>query len=403
MHTESTVHVPWAQSERPPITVFLIVTRLSIGGPTFALIQLARDLRKHGYRPLLVSGVCEAGEDSLDSLLSPDDAICYISELSRSISPIRNFRAFFRLYRLIRSHRPVIVHTHTAMAGATGRAAAILARTPVIVHTFHGNSLQKYFSPVANFIFRCIEQVLAHFTDAICVLSPQQRRELCDTLRTVDPAKFHIMPLDLDLSKFQELPEPNDDSGPLCIGWFGRFVPIKDIPLLAQVIETSLGRGLNLEFHLVGAGSEAHAIEGAMRKFPGQVHWHGWQKNVIPFLEKCHLVIMTSRSEGTPLALIQGMAAGRPFLSTPVGGVIDLVSGNSIREERGARWFANAILADADPQAFATALEEISHDRAKVCAMGRIAREFAKRFDQNENGAKDTIQLYKHFLEQKLS
>ncbi len=385
------------------MTVFLIVTRLCIGGPTFALVQLARDLRKQGCQVLLVSGVCEADEDSLDSILGPEDAICYIPELSRSISPIRNYRAFFHLYRLIRSHHPAIVHTHTALAGATGRAAAVLARTPVIVHTFHGNSLQRYFSPVKSFVFRCIERVLGHFTDAICVLSPQQRGELCDALRTIDPAKFHIMPLALDLSKFQELPEPNDDSGPLCIGWFGRFVPIKDIPLLAQVIETSLGRGINLEFHLVGAGSEAHAIDGVMREFPGQVHWHGWQKNVIPFLEKCHLVIMTSRSEGTPLALIQGMAAGRPFLSTPVGGVIDLVSGNPIREEHGARWFANAILADADPQVFATVLEEISHDRAKIRAMGRIAREFAKRFDQNENDADDTIRLYRQLLERKLN
>jgi len=361
-----------------------------------------KDLRTHGYDPFLVSGVCEADEDSVDPLFGPAGNVYYVPELSRSVSLVRNLRAFFRLYRLIRSQSPVIVHTHTAMAGAVGRAAAIFARTPIIVHTFHGNSLQGYFSPIANFFFRCIERVLAHFTDAICVLSQQQKRELGNALRIDAPTKFHVMPLALDLRGFQALSEPSNDSGPLRIGWFGRFVPIKDIPLLTAIIEMSLEHGLDLEFHLVGAGSEEHVIDKVLRKFPRQVYWYGWQKDVIPFLEKCDLVILTSRSEGTPLVLIQGMAAGRPFLSTSVGGVVDLVLGNPIREERGSSWFANAILADADPAIFVKTLDEILHDRAKIRIMGQAAREFAKKFDKNQEKAERMDRLYQQLLEQKL-
>ena len=46
------------------------------------------------------------------------------------------------------------------------------------------------------------------------------------------------------------------------------------------------------------------------------------------------------------------MAAGRPFISTPAGGVVNMVTGALRRELDGCRWFDNGVLADANPARF---------------------------------------------------
>lgn len=100
---------------------------------------------------------------------------------------------------------------------------------------------------------------------------------------------------------------------------------------------------------------------------------------VTPVIEQCDVLIQTSRNEGTPVAIIQGMAAGRPFLSTTVGGVVDMVDGPVLSNQNGCRWFANGILADAQCEAFASGLARLMEERELLGEMGRNARDFAAR------------------------
>ncbi len=72
-----------------------------------------------------------------------------------------DLRALSELTAVMRKFRPHIVHTHTAKAGALGRVAAVLARVPVRVHTFHGHLLQGYFSPAKTRLVVQAERSLA--------------------------------------------------------------------------------------------------------------------------------------------------------------------------------------------------------------------------------------------------
>ena len=160
-------------------------------------------------------------------------------ELSRSVRPWRNLKALWRLWRLLRRERPTIVHTHTAMAGCLGRLAAVLSGAPIIIHTFHGNSLSEYFSRTRADVFRRIEQLLARFTDALCVVSPQQAAELSAKFHIAPPHKFRVVPLGLELDDYLACVRRRG-SGPLTVGWFGRMVPVKNMALLAATIEETL-------------------------------------------------------------------------------------------------------------------------------------------------------------------
>lgn len=358
---------------------------------------LTREMAARGYRPLLVAGACEPQEADMSYLVQAGDPVCRIPELSRSVRPWRNLVALWKLWRLLRRERPDIVHTHTAMAGCLGRLAAVLAGAPVVVHTFHGHSLSEYFSRFPAAAFRRIEQLLAVFTDALCVVAPQQAAELSGNFRIAPPGKFRVVPLGLELDDYFGLRPPAPE-GPLTVGWFGRMVPVKNVPLLVRTIEHALGRGEDMRFIIAGDGSDRGALESIADLYGGRVEWLGWQREILPALARCHVVLQTSRNEGTPVALIQAMAAARPFVSTAAGGVVDMVAGQARPSGEGSRRYANGVLAASDPAALAGALGALAHDRALLARMGGQARAFAWRHYRKERLVEDMDALYRELL-----
>ena len=90
----------------------------------------------------------------------------------------RDLTALFKIYRLLRRERPLIVHTHTAKAGFLVRLAARMARVPVVVHTYHGHVLQGYYNPFKSWLLRLMERTMASLTDRIIAVSEGVKRDL---------------------------------------------------------------------------------------------------------------------------------------------------------------------------------------------------------------------------------
>lgn len=388
------------KTSTPQPKVLQIVTRLNIGGPAVIVTILTREMPALGYTTRLITGVCEESEGDMSYLLEPGDPVTFVPSLSRSVRPLNNFRSLLRLIQIIRAEHPDIVHTHTAMAGCLGRAAAIVARVPVIIHTFHGNSLREYFSPVVSAMFLRIERLLARFTDTICVLSDQQMDELSGVFQIAERSRFRVVPLGLDLHEFQAMASALRD-GCLRVGWFGRLVDVKNIPLLVDAIAATVEQSTNIEFHIAGDGPDRNLIAAAVERFSPRVVWHGWVKDITPLVERCHVLIQTSRNEGTPVALIQGMAAARPFVSTAVGGIVDMISGPPLETQAGVAWHRHGILVNATPGAFASALMRLSRDPAQLAEMGEHARRFACERYRKDVLAANLDSIYRECLARK--
>lgn len=362
------------------------------------MLLLAREMAALEYRTVLVAGTCEPEDGDMRYSLQAADPVRWVPEMSRSVAPWRNLKALWRLWRLLRRERPEIVHTHTAMAGCLGRLAAVLSGTPIIVHTFHGNSLNEYFSRTQARVFRRIERLLARFTDVLCVVSPQQAAELRDKFHIAPAHKFRVVPLGLDLNDYLVL-RPPAGTGPMTVGWFGRMVPVKNIELLAATIETVLERRRDIRFVIAGDGPDRTALTHLLDRYRGRVEWLGWQKEILPAMSRCDVLLQTSRNEGTPVALIQGMAAARPFVSTAVGGVVDMVSGRAMRATGGARWYANGVLTEASARTLAETLEALAEDRTLALRMGLAGRAFAARQYRKETLVGNVDALYRELLQ----
>jgi glycosyltransferase involved in cell wall biosynthesis len=382
--------------------IIRVITRLNIGGPAIHTVLLTRDLVAAGYDTILVTGSCEEEDEDMTYLLQPGDPVRWIPEMSRSVQPWKNMRALWRLWRLMRNEKPLIVHTHTAMAGCLGRMAALLSGVPIVVHTFHGNSLQHYFSPVVNRVFLAVERSLARVTDAICVVAPQQAKEMSEQFKIAPRQKFKIIPLGLELGPFLSIPAPNLNAEAFRVGWVGRLVEVKNVPLLLSVIEKTLQSTDRFEFLIAGDGPEGPLVRKATERFGKRVVWYGWQKDIANFVARCHLLVQTSKNEGTPVALIQGMAAARPFVSTQVGGIVDMVAGPPLRTVGGCSWFSNAVLAEPNAESFANALLELAAAPDLVRTMGERSRELAANRYTKEKLLRNLDNLYQQLIAARL-
>jgi len=293
-----------------------------------------------------------------------------VAELGRELSPLRDLVTLLKLWRLMRRLRPDVVHTHTAKAGFVGRWAAWLARVPVRVHTFHGHVLHGYFGPRKTALFRWLERLTARLTDRLITISPALRDELAQTYRIAPAEKFVVVPLGLDLEPYVSAPRrtgafrtewgiPPD--APL-VGIVGRLVPIKNHALFLQAARRVREQVPGARFAIVGDGELRAALE-AQADAPGlagAVTFTGFLRDLRPVYSDLDLLVIASDNEGTPVSIIEALAAGVPVVSTAVGGVPDLLE--------GGRYGALVPPGDADALAGAmiTALGALQADRQDI-------------------------------------
>jgi glycosyltransferase involved in cell wall biosynthesis len=317
-------------SERGPLNapgtdVVRIITRLNIGGPARQELMLSNALQDR-FRTVLAAGVPSPDEGELSD---PRVEVRRLP-LVRPLSFRYDLSAFVATRALLRLERPRLVHTHMAKAGAIGRAAALTLRPrPKLVHTFHGHVLEGYFRPGTERLFIRTERALARRTDAIVAVSDEVRDTLL-ALGVGRPDQYRVISLGLDLDPFLRIEKRTGalrdalgiGPGVPLIGIVGRLVPIKDHEMLFDAI----GRLPEVHLAVIGDGeSRTEVEERARATAPGRIHFTGWRHDMPETLADLDVVALSSRNEGTPVALIEALAAGVPVAATDVGGVRGVV------------------------------------------------------------------------------
>ena len=107
------------------------------------------------------------------------------------------------------------------------------------------------------------------------------------------------------------------------------------------------------------------------------------------------IIALTSRNEGTPLSLIEGMAAGLPFISTAVGGVIDL-AGDQVERHDRFRVCERGVLVDADNvDSFTDGLIYLAKNEKLRERLSNAGREYIASNYSRERLVDDIASLYR--------
>lgn len=362
--------------------ILRVITRLNIGGPSIQALALTSRLAARGATTMLLHGRLGEGEGDMRYLAAPDANLRFVPTLQRAIAPLDDLRTLRALYAAMREFKPTLVHTHMAKAGLLGRLAAFAynltrgqAPKACVVHTYHGHVLEGYFSRAVTGVFIGLERLMARFTDAIIAISPAIRADLVGTYRIGRADQYHVVPLGFDLAAFAAVDTAARDRARAALqipadapvlATVGRLTAIKNYALLLEAAHLLASSRPNLVVLLAGDGELRADLEAQAARLgvAANVRFLGWRRDLPTIYAATDVFALTSRNEGTPVALIEAMAAGVPGVSTDVGGVGDVIAGSTM----------GITVPLDDPRALAEAVERLFADPAQRRRMGDAAR-----------------------------
>jgi glycosyltransferase involved in cell wall biosynthesis len=355
-----------------------VIGRLNIGGPAVQALLLSRAMEDYGFRTELIRGSEGAEEGNMDHLAAELGVRPIRIRAMRRDVGWRDIPALYLLWRHLRRFRPHVIHTEAAKAGTLGRISALLVSRrarPVVVHTFHGHSLEGYFSARRARLFLAIERFLAHRSDLLIAVSPEVRADLV-RLGVAAADRITVLPLGLDLTAFTVSDQQRrtrraakraqwgvGDEVPV-VTLIARLVPIKRVDRFLWIASLLAADDARTRFVVVGGGELQADLMSSdpARALGSRIVWTGFDREMPDVCFASDVVVLTSDNEGTPVSLIEAQAAGVPVVGTRVGGMATAVRDGT-----------SGYLVEADDvRAFADAVTAALRRRDELGAAGRV-------------------------------
>jgi len=292
-------------------------------------------------------------------------------------------RAYFReraeLTRIFRSERPDIVHTHNyhadVIAGLAARQAGVAS-----VSTAHGFTRGAW----RNRAYEYLNRLAYRWFDAVVAVSRPLAEEL--TRSGVPRERVHVVP-----NAWSQIAEPLDraaarsalglDMHAFVAGWVGRMSHEKGLDVFVDAL-IMLGDS-PIHACLIGDGAERQAQEArAARSGLGRrLKWAGLVREAGRFFQAFDVLVLSSRTEGIPMVVLEAMAGCIPIVATAVGGVPEVISASE-----------GMVVPPSNPRALADAVQTVERDRRgsarrASAARDKLDREFAEAtwLDRYEN------------------
>ncbi|MDD4413223.1 MAG: glycosyltransferase family 4 protein [Oscillospiraceae bacterium] len=306
----------------------LFVTQSTIGGTL-------------EYFKLLIPRLAEKGDEI--TVVCPSDGLMkmelegmgikvHIIEMVRKISIVRDARSICHLVRYIKSNDFDIIHTHSSKAGAIGRIAAFLCRTPCI-YTAHGWAFSMSAGKLKKMIYICIEKILALLCRRIVAIS-EFEHNIALQYRIAGSNKLKLISNGIDVNKFAIKPKKNlmkkllgIKENVFVIGMVGRLAPQKDPLTFVKAAKIIADSGYAAYFILVGDGELRAEVEQKILDLglSDQFLITGWVENVQDYTNIFDIGVLTSQWEGFGLVLAEYMANRVPVVASNVGGIPDVI------------------------------------------------------------------------------
>jgi glycosyltransferase involved in cell wall biosynthesis len=289
----------------------------------------------------------------------------------------------FSLAAQIARHGAELVHINTSLnAKSYWRDLAYLVVAKVcgarVVYQVHGGSLATFGNAFVRWS--------ARLPDVIVVLSQAER----DRFRDAAPMQLvEALPNGIDCQPYQRYNRAAADPGsPLRLIYIGRLAPGKGLWESIEALRIARSRGVAARLVVAGTGAEEERLRQYVRDagLTREVTFVGPAYGDLKarLLSQADALLLPSYSEGLPYSLLEAMAAGVVPVVTPVGAIPDVVTDG----EHGV------IVPPRDAQAIASAIENLSKDRAAVARMSAVCRKRVSGAYSIERVAKDFSELY---------
>lgn len=355
----------------PRILVAHVVNQFDVGGLENGVVNIVNGLPDNEFRHAIIA---MTDRTALSSRIARKD----VSVRSLGKRPGNDWRAYARLYRVLRELRPTVVHTRnvgTIDCAAVALAAGVRWR----VHGEHGRdeidadganrkflAIRKAFSPMVH-QFVAVSQDIEQWLKTKVGLRAAKVRRICNG---VDVGRFHAR-----RALQRVLPEQYFPDGCVVVGSATRFSGIKDPLNLARAfvqVRERLGRGgPDVRLLMIGDGELKAEVEQFLAA-AAQSHaaWlPGNREDVAELLRGMDIFVLGSKREGISNTILEAMASGLPVVASATGGNLELVLPGRTGE----------LVEQGNSTALADAIVRYARDPGLRAQHGSAARERAER------------------------
>ncbi len=238
---------------------------------------------------------------------------------------------FIILYRLLKKQKPNVVHVHSSIVLLNTYLLPLFFRKTKFIHTIHSTLTEGYaktFIILSKLFF--IKKKWKHVCISQSILADFSKRFKNFNFFSIDNG---IIPITTSAYLTKVEKEFNDLSKNIYntrIIAIGNYSDFKRFDLLVDVINELNNEGKNLNLFIIGEDNSKEKINynKVLAKKTEHIHLLGLRNNIADYMNFVDVLVISSSHEGMPLVVIEGMCMGLPIVSTPAGGIADMIENN---------------------------------------------------------------------------
>lgn len=375
-----------------------IIRITTVPGSLGILLKGQLRFMNHHYEIIGISS-----EGSVLNNVSNDEGIRTIPvNMTREITPFKDLKALFELYKIFKKEKPSIVHTHTPKAGTLGMIAAKLAGVPHRLHTIAGLPLleaqgnkRKLLNIVEKLTYSCATLVLPNsfaMQDVVIKEKFCKRDKLSvignGSSNGIDTAHYDrkmVSNEDIDNLKQKLNIKPTDT----VFLFIGRIVKDKGINELVKAFDTISKNNSNIKLVIVGPSEkELDPIEQdteSIIKRNQNIHEIGMVKDIRPYVAISNILTFPSYREGFPNVVLQASCMEMPCIVTDINGCNEIITHN----------YNGLIIPPKDSDALKNAMLDLLNNPQKAKELALNARSNIIKKYKREFIWEELLNLYK--------
>jgi glycosyltransferase involved in cell wall biosynthesis len=303
-----------------------------------------------------------------------------------------------RLIKLIQQEGYTLLDSQNIQSKFWSNLAALVTRISLVstLNSWYANEHGK--TSLKGRIYTALELLSNQSLDLYITVSEKDRQALLKVGLPKEKIELIYNAIDVNLSAIrgdpgwlrQKFDLPSDSV--ICTA-VGRLVPVKGYDVLVSAIQRIASQVPQLSCLIVGEGETKDALSSQIRGagLEGRVRLLGYydRENAMSILKSSDLFVMPSRYEGTPIALLEAAALGRPILASATGGIPELVQ----HEEHAF------LVPPGDATALAQGLVQLTLDREYATRLGQNAQQRIHQKFNLETQVSATWQAYQKALD----
>lgn len=240
----------------------------------------------------------------------------------RGINPIKDFKLFFTYLKILRRVKPDLVITYTIKPNVYGGFACRLLKIPYAVNitglgtAFENGGMLKKIVTVMNEV-GCKKAKVVFFEN-------EGNRQIFIKEKIVKESQtYRLNGAGVNLEKYQVAPYPGGEK--IKFLFMGRIMTEKGIDELFEAMQYLVSDGISCELHLLGIYEENYQEKIDKYEADGWLHYHGYQKDVRPFIKESHCFVLPSWHEGMANTNLECAAMGIPVITSNIHGCMEAV------------------------------------------------------------------------------